>query len=195
MYIPSYFKIDDREIMDQFIRDNSFGVLVSLEDGAPVASHLPFHYHEDGTLLCHVAKANPQWRDLEGQKVLIIFPGPHAYVSPTWYEGAGVPTWNYQAVHVVGEASSFQDEDRLAELVRTLSALHESGSETPWEGEFDTRMLKAIVGIQIKIEQIQGKFKLSQNKSSQDRRNVIDQLDKQGETALARQMRESLTDD
>lgn len=195
MYIPSHFKIDDREIMDQFIRDNSFGVLVSLEDGAPVASHLPFHYHEDGTLLCHVAKANPQWRDLEGQKVLIIFPGPHAYVSPTWYEGAGVPTWNYQAVHVVGEASSFQDEDRLTELVRTLSALHESGSETPWEGEFDTRMLKAIVGIQIRIEQIQGKFKLSQNKSSQDRRNVIDQLDKQGETALARQMRESLTDD
>ena len=192
MYIPSHFKVDDRETMDQFIRDNSFGVLVSLEDGAPVASHLPFHYGEDGTLQCHVAKANPQWRKLDGQRVLVIFPGPHAYVSPTWYESAGVPTWNYQAVHVVGQASSFQDEERLGELVRTLSALHETGSEAPWNGEFDTRMLKAIVGIQIRIDDIQRKFKLSQNKSEQDRRNVIDQLEKQGETALAQQMRESL---
>ena len=192
MYIPSHFKVDDREVMDQFLRDNSFGLLISADDAVPVATHLPFHYHEDGTLLCHVAKANPQWQHIEDQRVLVVFPGPHAYVSPTWYEGAGVPTWNYQAVHVMGRANSFQDEDRLKELVTTLSADHERGSEAPWLGEFDTRMLKAIVGIQITIEDVQGKYKLSQNKSEQDRRNVIDQLEQQGESILAQQMRDAL---
>lgn len=191
MYIPSHFRVDDRELMDQFIVENSFGLLVSTENDAPEASHLPFHY-KDNTLLCHVAKANPQWQDLEGQRVLVIFPGPHAYVSPTWYAGPGVPTWNYQAVHVYGRATCFHDEARLVELVRTLSSLHESSSDSPWSGEFDSRMLQAIVGIEIAIEDIQGKYKLSQNKSEQDRRNVIEQLEEQGETAMAEQMRKSL---
>lgn len=191
MYIPSHFRVDDRELMDRFILENSFGLLVSMENGAPAASHLPFHY-SDNTLLCHVAKANPQWQNLEAQRVLVIFPGPHAYVSPSWYEGPGVPTWNYQAVHVYGRATSFRDEARLAELVQTLSSLHESGSDSPWNGEFDSRMLQAIVGIEITIEEIQGKYKLSQNKSEQDRRNVIERLESQGETALAQQMRRSL---
>lgn len=191
MYIPSHFRVDDRELMDRFILENSFGLLVSTEGGAPVASHLPFHY-KDNTLLCHVAKANPQWQDLEGQRVLVIFPGPHAYVSPTWYAGPGVPTWNYQAVHVYGRATCFHDEARLGKLVQTLSSLHESSSDSPWNGEFDSRMLQAIVGIEVNIENIRGKYKLSQNKSEQDRRNVIEHLEEQGETALAEQMRKSL---
>ena len=158
MYIPSHFRVKDRELLDQFIVQNSFGLLVSTENGVPVASHLPFHYSDNTTLLCHVAKANPQWQALEDQRVLVIFPGPHAYVSPTWYAGPGVPTWNYQAVHVYGRARCFQDEARLKQLVRTLSTLHESGSETPWNGEFDARMLKAIVGIEITLEEVQGKY-------------------------------------
>lgn len=194
MYIPSHFRFEDRELLDQFIVHNSFGLLVSTENGSPVASHLPFHYSDNTTLLCHVAKANPQWQALEGQRVLVIFPGPHAYVSPTWYAGPGVPTWNYQAVHVYGRARCFQDEARLEQLVRTLSTLHESGREAPWNGEFDARMLKAIVGIEITLEEVQGKYKLSQNKSEQDRREVIAQLESRGESALAQQMRQSLAD-
>jgi len=194
MYIPSHFRIEDRELLDQFIVENSFGLLVSTENGLPVASHLPFHYSNNTTLLCHVAKANPQWQALEDQRVLVIFPGPHAYVSPTWYAGPGVPTWNYQAVHVYGRARCFQDEARLEQLVRTLSKLHESGSEAPWNGEFDARLLKAIVGIEITLGEVQGKYKLSQNKSEQDRREVIAQLKSRGESALAQQMRQSLAD-
>lgn len=191
MFVPKYFEVSDRTVIDQFIRANNFGILVSTIDGAPFATHLPFHYTSDGKLLCHVAKSNQQWKDIEEQKVLVVFPGPHAYVSPTWYEDNGVPTWNYQTVHVYANATSFQDEDRLRSLVMELSSFHETGNEKVWNQEFDSRMLKAIVGIELDIIDVQCKFKLSQNKSEKDQHNVIAELEQQGEGLLANQMRDN----
>ncbi len=189
MFVPKHFEVSDRTVIDQFIRDNSFGILISTVDDAPFATHLPFHFTNEGKLLCHVARANQQWKSIEDQNVLIVFPGPHAYISPTWYEESGVPTWNYQTVHVYAKASCFQDEDRLQSLVMDLSAVHEAGNEKTWNREFDSRMLKAIVGIELNIIDIQCKFKLSQNKSKQDHQNVTQELELQGEDLLAQQMR------
>lgn len=189
MFVPKHFEVSDRTVIDQFIRDNSFGILISTINDVPFATHLPFHLTGEGKLLCHVARANPHWKHIEDQDVLIVFPGPHAYVSPTWYEESGVPTWNYQTVHVYAKASCFQDEDRLRPLVMDLSAVHEVDNTKTWDKEYDPRMLKAIVGIELDILDVQCKFKLSQNKSKQDHQNVIHELENQGEGLLAQQMR------
>lgn len=188
MFTPSHFAIEDRDLIDRFIAQNNFGLLISNSDKLSIATHLPFVY-ADNSLHCHVARANGQWQELDGQNVLVVLPGPHAYVSPTWYADAGVPTWNYQAVHIYATAQCFHDQDRLRKLVLELSTQHEAGSDNPWNGEFDERMLKAIVGIDLEITEIQCKFKLSQNRSVADQDNVIEQLDARGEHELALQMR------
>jgi transcriptional regulator len=134
----------------------------------------------------------PAWRQLEGQQVLITFQGPHDYVSPSWYQTAGVPTWNYQAVHVYGSCRVFDDAGELAAVVDSLSERYESGFETPWKPQYRDAMLKAIIGVEIEIDEIQCKYKLSQNRSEADQRQVIDQLDNLQSESLAQAMRKTL---
>lgn len=187
MYIPDDFKETDPERLVALLRDYPFGMLVTLRAGLPFVTHIPFLYErrQDGTqvLRGHVAKANPQWQDLaENQTALVVFQGPHAYVSPRWYQTPGVPTWNYAVVHVSGKARLLQDVAALEKLLVELTTAYESAQPAPWRpelsGERREKLLGMIVGFEIEIQEIQGKFKLSQNRSENDRRNVIEQLEK-----------------
>ena len=180
MYIPKHFEETDNERLGQLIEDYRFGLLVTANESRPYCSHLPFLFEGD-RLLCHLAKANPQVQQIEGsEEILAVFGGPHAYVSPSWYETSGVPTWNYAAVHVYGKPTAITDESRLQALVESLTAHNETSKSEPWEPSYEASMLNAIVGFEIAISEIQGKFKMSQNRSPNDRVNVAEQLDAQG---------------
>jgi len=193
MYVPKHFEISAAEEIYTFLDANAFGQLVSLQDGQLAASHLPFLVAEDRNyLLCHLARQNPQWQQLENQQVLITFLGAHDYISPSWYQAAGVPTWNYQALHIYGRCRVFDDPKPLGNLVNRLTQRYESGFETPWEPQYREAMLKAIVGVEIEIEDIQCKYKLSQNRPAADHQGVIDKLDKLGSDSLVNAMRKTL---
>jgi len=191
MYIPSHFHEQDERVLADFIDAHAFGTLVTIERGAPFASHLPFlHERDAGTLHAHVARANPQWQHVaDGARVLVMFQGPHAYVSPTWYADPGVPTWNYTAVHVYGLARAVDDAAAIGRHVERLAARYERGSAEPWVPRYDPKRLAGIVGIEIRITEIQGKFKLSQNRSAEDRARVAARFEASGtdnDAALAR---------
>jgi len=191
MYIPAHFCEDDPNTLADFIDANAFGTLTSVADGKPFASHVPFLYHRaERTLSAHLARANPQWRHFAAApEVLVMFLGPHGYISPTWYRDAGVPTWNYTAVHVYGTARVVDDVDATARHVESLAARYEQGSESPWVPRYERQRLGGIVGVEIEITEIQGKFKLSQNRSAADRASVVAHLAAHGtdnDTALAR---------
>lgn len=179
MYLPPYFAEDDREILYSVIRENSFGVLVTKTDGAPLATHLPFLL-EGGKLVAHMARANPQWEAFDSDaEVLCIFHGPHGYISPNWYvTKKAVPTWNYVAVHVYGTPRIVDDPAVALAMQERLVAAHEAGSPSPWamEGQPDGYIdgqLRAIVNFEIPIARIEGKFKLNQNRKPEDRAGVI----------------------
>lgn len=193
MYVPDHFKISDQAEIFSFLQANAFGQLISLKDQRLTSSHLPFLIADDRKrLLCHLARQNSQWQQLEGQQVLITFQGPHDYISPSWYRNAGVPTWNYQAVHVYGNCRVFDAADKLAAVVEALSARYESSFETPWKPQYRDAMLKAIIGVEIEIDEIQCKYKLSQNRPVEDQQGVIDKLDELGSEALLQAMRKTL---
>ncbi len=193
MYVPTHFAATDETALADFIDEHSFGTLVTVDHGAPFASHVPFLLdRKAGLLHCHLARANPQWRQLESAtSVLAIFAGPHAYVSPTWYVDSGVPTWNYAVVHVSGEARAIDDAGMTRQHVEALASKHERRSAAPWTPSYDPRRLAGIVGVEIRIREMQGKFKLSQNRSAADRAEVIARLEQGGDndTALAALMR------
>jgi transcriptional regulator len=185
VYIPAAFAEPDTVKVHEFIRRNSFAVLTSRGESGLVASHLPLLLDADagphGHLLGHMARANPQWRDVRGE-VMAIFSGPHAYVSPSWYEEAGtVPTWNYVAVHAYGTFQIVDDRGSLLGILRRSVLTYESPRPEPWA--FDESaphvetMLKAIVGFRIEITRLEGKWKLSQNHSEERRRKVIRALE------------------
>lgn len=186
MYCPKAFVVSDPEQLQSFIEQYSFATLVNTVDGHPFATHLPFlldiSTSAHGTLLGHMARANPQWQAFEGgQEVLAIFQGPHAYISPSWYETApAVPTWNYATVHVYGVPRIIEDGERLAALVDRLTTVYESGMPQPWPGDipvdFKQKLLKAIVGFVIDITRIEGKFKLGQNRPLADQQAVAQRL-------------------
>ena len=190
MYIPKHFEVTDREKALAFIKSNAFGQLISTVEGKLFSSHIPFYYEEEKeSLICHIARSNPQWKNIEGQEILVTFQGPHDYISPSWYDSPGVPTWNYQAVHVYGRAELISEGGRLKDIVNKLTEIYESSFESPWAPEYKESMLKAIVGIEIKITEIQCKYKLSQNRSEKDRRQVIEQLRERGSTPLSKAMK------
>ncbi len=183
MYIPQHFAEHDQAEILRFIAAHAFGTLVTVDAGIPFASHIPFLLERGKTLMLsgHLAKANPQWQHLAANpQVLAMFQGAHAYVSPTWYAGAGVPTWNYTAVHVYGKVRVIHDADWLREKVERLSAQYEGSSETAWIPAYPAKMLEAIVGFEITIESLQAKYKLSQNRSAADQRNVMQALEASG---------------
>lgn len=193
MYIPNHFKITDEDEIFAFLEANAFGQLISIQEGRLTASHLPFLIsRKRRQLLCHLARPNSQWRAIEGQQVLVTFQGPHDYISPSWYQSAGVPTWNYRAVHIYGSCRVFGDADELAIVVEALSKRYESGFEIPWKPNYREAMLKAITGVEIQIEDIQSKYKLSQNRPVEDHQRVIDKLEELGSESLVQAMRKAL---
>jgi transcriptional regulator len=183
MYTPSNFAINDLHDLQKQILDTRLAVLVTHGEQGLQASHLPLLLRPDqgpnGTLYGHFARANPQWKALQdGAQALVIFAGADAYVSPGFYpskadHGKVVPTWNYVAVHAYGTAEVFTDADRLRNLVSALTDRHEAGRNNPWKvadapAEYIDAMLKAIVGFALPIERLEGKRKLSQNRSTAD---------------------------
>ncbi len=192
MYVPDHFKVSDQEEIYSFLEANAFGQLISLQDDRLTASHWPFLLSSDRkNLRCHLARQNTQWQQLGDQQVLVTFLGPHDYISPSWYQTPGVPTWNYQALHVYGHCRVFDAADELAALVDSLSHRYESAFESPWEPQYRDAMLKAIVGVEISIDEIQCKYKLSQNRPAADQEGVIDKLDYLGSESLAQAMRKA----
>lgn len=202
MYNPKHFRTDDVAQMQALMRANSFATLVTQHEGEPFASHLPFLVDTTpgprGRLLAHVSRANPQWHDLAaGQTALVIFQGPHAYVTPSWYTAElSVPTWNYATVHAYGTARIVEDRDELYDMLKLLVTTHEAGFEQPWPmklpDEYMNNMMRGVVGFEIAITRLEGKLKLSQNRSLEDRQRVADELaasTDQTSLALASMMR------
>jgi len=186
MYTPPAFKEDDPAVLREMIRASRLATLVTATAEGLVATPLPLLLDdtegEHGVLYGHVAKANPQWRLEPIGPALALFPGPDAYVTPSWYEtkrqtGKVVPTWNYTAVHAYGPVEFFADEQRLHEVVTRLTRRHEAGRVEPWAvgdapAEFVRSQLKGIVGLSLCITRVEGKRKMSQNRSRQDRLGV-----------------------
>lgn len=202
MYIPEHFRETDPMRISALIERNPLGMLVTAPECVPFVSHLPFLFDQStcsgGSLLCHMARANPQWQHFaSASEVLVVFQGPHAYVSPSWYSSPGVPTWNYTVVHVRGKPQLIEDESELESLITRLTHVHESHLSDPWqpdiEGDRRTKLLGMIVGFEIAITDIQAKFKLSQNRPDEDRLQVIEKLGRsnnQTENKVARLMSE-----
>ena len=183
MYNPNGFAIKDLHELQQQILDTRLAVVVTHDEQGLQASHLPLLFSPDqgpsGTLYGHFARANPQWKALQnGAEALVIFAGADAYVSPGFYpskaeHGKVVPTWNYVAVHAYGTAEVFSDADRMLNLVSALTDRHEAGRDQPWKvadapADYIDGMLKAIVGFALPIQRLEGKRKLSQNRSTAD---------------------------
>jgi len=197
MYIPKPYEMNDSSAVTQFIQANSFGLLISTVEELPFATHLSFFYDaKQNVLLAHVARANPQWRNLNGETVLAVFSGPHAYISPSWYEvPASVPTWDYVAVHVYGKCSVIDNDEELASLLEKMVKFYEPDSKLPQQSNenFYQNMMKAIVGFRIDISRVEGVAKLSQNKSQEVQQRVIANLDESddvGSKVIARLMQE-----
>jgi transcriptional regulator len=186
MYLPNSFRQTDVPTMHQVIQQNSFATLVSVHEGLPFATHLPFYLlpkkGEYGTLIAHVARANPQWRSFaDNSEVLIIFQGAHAYVSPSWYETIpSVPTWNYVAIHAYGKLHILEEYNEVHAMLKSLVDYNEAGFSHPWEmdlpQDYMQNMMKAIVGFEISITKLEGKFKLSQNRNETDQKLVAEHL-------------------
>ncbi|MFB3169672.1 FMN-binding negative transcriptional regulator [Neobacillus sp. 179-C4.2 HS] len=182
MYIPKHFIIKDEEVIYDFIERNSFATLFSQHNGEPYATHLPLLLNkEEGFLYGHFARTNRQWKDIEGQNVLVTFQGPHCYISPSWYEtNQAVPTWNYIAIHVYGELEIVEEEKEVFEsLADMVSKYEKPDSSYHLENVDETYikgMSKGIVGFKITINKIEGKAKLSQNHPVARQELIIKQL-------------------
>ncbi len=193
MYIPSLFVEERLEILHSFIQDNPFAVVVTCGPDGPEATHVPVVLHPDigpkGTLRCHFARPNHHWQAMASSQVLVIFNGPHHYITPSWYpskqeqgpaQGRVVPTWNYVTVHVRGQAEIVEGP-QLLEHLRTLTDQQERVFDERWsihdtpQGYVEA-MSKGIVGIEIAIHSIEGKCKLSQNRPKQDQAGVVEGL-------------------
>ena len=205
MYIPAHFEESRPEQLHQLIRDYPLGVLISNSAQGLDANHLPFELLVEqgpaGTLIGHVARANPIWRELtDGMPVLVVFRAAEAYISPNWYpskheQHRQVPTWNYRVVHAHGKLRIRDDEKFVRGVVARLTRTHETQAEPdkPWKmsdssAEYIAQMLAAIVGIEIELTRLEGKFKLSQNKAARDIDGVIENLQKHGQTQMADDM-------
>jgi transcriptional regulator len=185
MYVPPAFAVDDVARLQDFMQEFNFATLVTQHDGELTASHIPFLLDRAaepyGTLRAHVAIRNPQLKDLQsGSQALVIFQGPHTYISPSWYVNPeNVPTWNYTVVHAYG-VPKIGNKTAMLELLKDLTAKHESGLERPWDFDPNAawiqKLLNDIVAFEIRIEKLEGKFKLNQNRKPEDRQGVIETL-------------------
>jgi transcriptional regulator len=187
MYTPSFNRIDDDDEIRRFVAAARSAEFVTVDaDGFPVATLLPIMWNES-TVVAHMARANPQWKAIgPDSPALLICSGPEAYISPSWYaakaeHGKVVPTWNYSAVHLSGTVRVHEDRDWLRDVVTRLTAVHEGGRRDPWQPSdapecYIEGQLAGIVGLEITVTRVEGKAKLSQNRSVADRRGVVDGL-------------------
>jgi len=201
VYIPEHFRVRDHAAALAFLSANPFAILVSNADDGPFATHLPLVIRESGDQIIlrgHVAKANPHWRYLDQQaQCLVIFHGPHAYISPKNYTSREVvPTWNYGTVHAYGKARILTEPDELSGVLRELIPMFDPSYAEQWSSlseSYRERMLSHIVGFEIGVTKLEAKFKLSQNRSRDEQENVIASLEATSDTAIsgtARLMRE-----
>jgi transcriptional regulator len=196
MYNPPHFKEERLPVLHELIRAHGFATLVTLGPDGLVANHIPMEIVADrgalGTLRGHVARANPVWRATSpGTEALAIFQGPHGYVTPSWYRtkeesGKVVPTWNYVVVHAHGPLQAIDDPVWVRAFVEHLTESHEEGRARPWHvtdapEEYIAAMVKGIVGIEIPITRLEGKWKVSQNRSLEDRAGVVRGLREAGD--------------
>lgn len=196
MYNPPHFQEQRPEVLHQLIREHSLAALVTLGSDGLVANHVPLILDPGagplGTLRGHLSRMNPQWRDsLPEVQALAIFQGPSAYITPSWYPskdagGKVVPTYNYMVVHANGPLQTYDDPRLLERNVRDLTELHEARFAQPWSvddapADYVQGMLKGIVGIEIPIARLEGKWKLSQNRPPEDRQGAVDGLRQAGD--------------
>ncbi|MFB6804444.1 FMN-binding negative transcriptional regulator [Peribacillus butanolivorans] len=188
MYIPKYYKVKNVDEIWGFVQKNSFGTIVTTEQGKPIATHLPLGLNKKGDdyyITGHMAYGNPQWKTFETcEDVLVMFQGSNAYISSSWYGHEEVPTWNYQAVHVYGNASILVKDELIEELTLMLEK-YEENRENPvlWDKLSPHLLeseLKGIVGFKIMVGEIQAADKLSQNRNETDYINIIDKLQNEG---------------
>lgn len=192
MYIPAYSSVTDTNLLKTFIEENSFGALISNSEGEVNVNHYPFLLKEEKgiiTLWAHLAKSNPQWKQISSKKCTIVFTGPHAYISPVYYaEKLNVPTWNYTAVHAHCQASVINEPSLEKSLMKEMVLFYESQNGTNWNyelpEEFLAKLQSAIVWIKFEVQKLEGKFKLSQNRSESDYFNVVEALGKREENNL-----------
>jgi transcriptional regulator len=199
MYLPAHFEQRDSAQLHTLMRAHPLATLVTQGPDGLTADHLPLEFDAAagarGTLRGHVARANPLWRHAGGQAVLAVFTGAQAYVSPSWYATKAathkvVPTWNYAAVHARGTLRVVDDPGWLRPLVARLTSAHETGRAHPWAlddapADYLAQVLRAIVGIEIELTQLQGKWKVSQNRGAADRAGVAAGLRAEGGAAAA----------
>jgi transcriptional regulator len=202
MYVPQQFEESRAAVLHALIGTHPLGALVTAAGGELAANHIPFLIDAGdgrlGTLRAHVSRANPVWKQLGGAvEALVIFQGPQTYITPSWYpskhaDGKAVPTWNYAVVHAYGRPRAIEDPQWLLEHVTRLTRTHESGQALPWEvtdapREYIDRMIAGIVGIELPISRLQGKWKVSQNRPVADRLGVAAGLESRA-TDAARAM-------
>ena len=194
MYTPASMEIDETEARSLVDAVGSGWLVTAGADVAPVATLLPILWRGD-RVIAHLAKANPHWRQLDGSRALLIVGGPEAYVSPSWYpskieHGRVVPTWNYLAVHLTGTVTLHHDPTWLRDAVTDLTERHEQERTDPWQvgdapAEYVDGLLRAIVGVELAVERVEAKAKLSQNRPEPDRLGVITGLADAGSAAAA----------
>jgi transcriptional regulator len=192
LYIPKYYREEDRERILAFLHQNNFPALVSFDGEKPVATHTPVEVVEDEdgrlTIYGHISRANPQWKTFGEQEVLLIFQGPHTYISPRWYNHINVPTWNYMMIHAYGKIRQVEDDEMFALLSRLVQK-HEV--DTPYRLEtlpqdFVLKEMKGVVGFAVDITRLDAGFKLSQNRNDEDHETIVRELDRRGDEASAK---------
>ncbi|SCY90333.1 FMN-binding negative transcriptional regulator [Microvirga guangxiensis] len=201
MYQPPHFREDRLEVQHALIKSHPLGLLVTCGTSGLIANPLPFALDETaspyGTLRAHLSRANPQWRDFDpAQEVLVVFQGTETYITPSWYEakrehGKVVPTWNYAIVQAYGHMRVMDDPQWLLHQVAAMTSAQEAVRQEPWSvsdapADFLAAQLKGIVGVEIEITRIEGKWKVSQNKPETDRRGVAQGLRGSGDEASLR---------
>lgn len=198
MYVPKHFAEERIDVLHRTMRDIAVATIVSNGPGGLIASHVPIELDDEptphGTVFCHFAKSNPHASAIAGGgEVLLIFQGPQGYITPSWYPtkretGKVVPTWNYVAIHAYGEAAVYDDPARLRRHLAALTAHNEAAFAEPWglddaPDEFIAGMVRGILGVEIRLERIEGKWKMSQNRGEADRAGVVDGLRARGDDA------------
>jgi transcriptional regulator len=184
MYTPKHFINNDTAEIKNFIRENGFGILVTYAGDKPIATHIPLELSANGTTLSgHVARANPQWKTFEeSNNALVIFNGPHAYISSSWYDHENVPTWNYIAVHVYGKIKIIEGDALYASL-KNMVDKYEKTSARPvsletMSADYVKKAMNGVVGIEIAIENLQATYKLSQNRDEKNYNQIVHELEK-----------------
>lgn len=187
MFVPKYAHNNDDSEIKEFIKQNSFGILITHSSEKIIATHIPLEFSPDGSkLLGHISKANPQWKNFEADSdVLVIFSGPHAYISSSWYDHENVPTWNYIAAHVYGKIHIIEG-DELYQALKHLVNRYETSSSNPisidtMSPDYVRKSMQGLVGFEINITSIEAAYKLSQNRDQKNHTQIIHELEKRND--------------